>query len=86
MRGRDKRTGELFSYVDLEKRVRSGHPLRAIGGLVNEALVALEHEFSALLCADRAAVDSAGEAAPSDAVAGVLFNPVGTAADGAAGV
>src|ERR1700680_3834976 len=48
MRGGDKRTGELFSYVDLEKRVRSGHPLRAIGGLVNEALVALEHEFSAL--------------------------------------
>src|ERR1700692_2567545 len=48
MRGGDKRTGELFSYVDLEKRVRSGHPLRAIGGLVNEALVALEHEFSVL--------------------------------------
>src|ERR1700680_595780 len=48
MRGGDKRTGELFSYVDLEKRVRSGHPLRAIRGLVNEALVALEHEFSAL--------------------------------------
>ena len=37
MRGGDKRTGELFSYVDLEKRVRSDHPLRAIRGLVNEA-------------------------------------------------
>jgi len=48
MRGEDKRTGELFSYVDLEKRVRSDHPLRAIRGLVNEALVALEREFSAL--------------------------------------
>src|ERR1700719_398502 len=48
MRGGDKRTGELFSYVDLEKRVRSGHPLRAIGGLVNEALVALEREFAGL--------------------------------------
>ena len=35
-------------YIDLEKRVRSDHPLRAIRGLVNEALVALEHEFSAL--------------------------------------
>ena len=45
MRGGDKRTGELFSYVDLEKRVRSDHPLRAIR---DEALVALEHEFSAL--------------------------------------
>ena len=48
MRGGDKRTGELFSYVDLEKRVRSDHPLRAIRGLVHEALVALEHEFSGL--------------------------------------
>ena len=48
MRGGDNRTGELFSYVDLEKRVRSDHPLRAIRGLVNEALVALEHEFSVL--------------------------------------
>ena len=48
MRGGDNRTGELFSYVDLEKRVRSGHPLRAVRGLVNEALVALEHGFSAL--------------------------------------
>ena len=48
MRGGDKRTGELFSYVDLEKRVRSDHPLRAIRGLANEALVALEHEFSSL--------------------------------------
>jgi transposase len=45
MRGEDKGTGELFSYVDLEKRVRSDHPLRAIRGLVNEALV---DEFSAL--------------------------------------
>src|SRR6202790_4524235 len=48
MRGGDKRTGELFSYVDLERGVRSGHPLRAIRGLVNEALVALEREFAAL--------------------------------------
>ena len=47
MRGGDKRTGELFSYVDLEKRVRSDHPLRAIRGLVNEALVAL-NTFSTL--------------------------------------
>src|SRR5271163_3496141 len=48
MRGGDQRTGELFSYVDLEKRVRSDHPVRVIRGLVNEALVALEHEFSGL--------------------------------------
>ena len=48
MRGGDEQTGELFSYVNLEKRVRSDHPLRAIRGLVNVALVALEQEFAAL--------------------------------------
>src|ERR1700745_2266230 len=48
MRGGDEQTGELFSYVNLEKRFRSDHPLRAIRGLVNEALVALEYEFAAL--------------------------------------
>jgi transposase len=48
MRGGDRRTGELFSYIDLEKRVRSDHPLRAIRAIVNEALSALEREFAAL--------------------------------------
>ena len=48
MRGGDERTGELFSYVNLEKRVPLDHPLRVIRGLVNEALVALEQEFAAL--------------------------------------
>ena len=48
MRGGDGRSGELFSYVDLEKRVRSGHPLRAIRAIVNAALVALEADFAAL--------------------------------------
>ena len=48
MRGDDDRTGELFSYVDLEARVRRGHPLRAIRLIVNEALSALEREFAAL--------------------------------------
>lgn len=28
MRGGDERSGELFSYVDLEARVRKDHPLR----------------------------------------------------------
>jgi len=48
MRGGDERSGELFSYVDLEKRVRADHPLRSIRGIVNEALAALEREFAAL--------------------------------------
>ena len=48
MRGEDRRTGSLFSYVDLEARVGKDHPLRAIRLLVNEALAALSGEFSAL--------------------------------------
>ena len=48
MRGGDARSGALFSYVDLEARVGKSHPLRAIRPLVNEALAALETEFSAL--------------------------------------
>ena len=48
MRGGDNRTGELFSYVDLEARVRSDHPLRAVRAIVNEALAGLEREFAAL--------------------------------------
>ena len=48
MRGGDDRTGELFSYVDLEARVRRDHPLRAIRVIVNEALVRLEDDFAAL--------------------------------------
>ncbi|VIO71673.1 hypothetical protein CI41S_30370 [Bradyrhizobium ivorense] len=48
MRGDDNRTGELFSYVDLEARVRRDHPLRAIRTIVNEALAVLERELAAL--------------------------------------
>jgi transposase len=48
MRGLDQRTGELFSYVDLEARVRADHPLRPIRSIVNEALAALESEFAPL--------------------------------------
>ena len=48
MRGDDNRTGELFSYVDLEARVRRDHPLRVVRAIVNEALGALKGEFAAL--------------------------------------
>ncbi|MBZ9798796.1 IS5 family transposase [Mesorhizobium sp. ES1-4] len=41
-------TGELFSYVDLEARVRRDHPLRHVRGIVNEALAALQRDFAAL--------------------------------------
>jgi transposase len=48
LRGGDERSGALFSYVDLEARVRHNHPLRAIRLLVNAALLEMEREFSGL--------------------------------------
>lgn len=48
MRGSDERTGELFSYVDLEARVRPDHPLRSIREIVNAALEQLQPDFAAL--------------------------------------
>jgi transposase len=45
MRGSDTVRGALFSYVDLEKRVRPGHPLRVIGEITNDALASLPAEF-----------------------------------------
>ncbi|MBV1795744.1 IS5 family transposase [Siccirubricoccus sp. G192] len=48
MRGSDAVAGSLFSYVDLEQRVRTDHPLRVIRGIVNAALADLSAEFSAL--------------------------------------
>jgi len=48
MRGSDDQPGQLFSYVDLEARVRPGHPLRAIRSIVNEALVSLTPDFAPL--------------------------------------
>jgi transposase len=48
MRGPDERSEKLFSYVDLEQRVRPDHPLRAIRALTDSALTALSGDFAAL--------------------------------------
>ena len=48
MRGRDDRDEGLFSYVRLEERVPSDHPLRAIRSLADDALAALNGRFEAL--------------------------------------
>jgi transposase len=48
MRGSDERSGSLFSYVDLEARVRADHPLRTIREIVNAALGALSEDFGKL--------------------------------------
>src|SRR3977135_1203730 len=52
MRGSDMRTGELFSYVDIEDRVPSNHPLRLIRRIVNDVLAALDGEFEKLYAAE----------------------------------
>lgn len=48
MRGSDERTGSLFSYVDLEARVRRDHPLRPVQEIANAALWDLSADFAAL--------------------------------------
>lgn len=48
MRGTDERSGQLFSYVDLEARVRRDHPLRAVREIANKALMGLAADFSTL--------------------------------------
>jgi hypothetical protein len=48
MRGEDRQSGSLFSYVDLEARVGAEHPLRPIRTIVNDALSGLSGEFEAL--------------------------------------
>ena len=48
MRGSDERTGSLFSYVDLEARVRRDHPLRPIREISNAALADLSDDFAEL--------------------------------------
>lgn len=48
MRGSDERSGSLFSYVNLEARVRGDHPLRMIREIANAALHELSEVFTAL--------------------------------------
>ena len=48
MRGSDIRSKSLFSYVDLESRIRSDHPLRVIRSITDAALSSLDEDFEAL--------------------------------------
>ena len=48
MRGSDNRSGELFSDVDLEKRVRPDHPLPVVRKLTDAALQALSTDSAVL--------------------------------------
>jgi transposase len=48
MRGEDRTSGALFSYVDVEARIPAKHPLRGMRRLTNAALAELDGRFSAL--------------------------------------
>ena len=48
MRGTDKISGSLFSYVDIEDRIPPRHPLRQVKRIVDDALVSLDAEFGRL--------------------------------------
>ena len=48
MRGADKFSGSLFSYVDLEDRIPARHPLRQVKRIVDDALGSLDAEFARL--------------------------------------
>jgi len=48
MRGKDEVRGSLFSYVEMERRIRPDHPLRLIRTIVNAALAGMSAEFDAL--------------------------------------
>ena len=52
MRGTDQKSGSLFSYVDLEDRIPSSHPLRKIRQIVNDALASLDGDFDRLYSAE----------------------------------
>jgi transposase len=48
MRGEDRESGALFSYVSCEARVPADHPLRPMRAMVDEALEVLSPEFEGL--------------------------------------
>ena len=66
MRGSDERSGSLFSYVDLEARVRADHPLRVIRDLANAALGDLFGGVRQALHGLRPPLDCTGEVASGD--------------------
>ncbi len=83
MRGSDKQTGSLFSYVNLEERVPSRHPLRKIKGVVDAALVSLDADFERVYAGDgRPSI--APERLMRAALVQILFSIRSEAAHGAA--
>ena len=80
MRGEDRTSGALFSYVDVEARIAANHPLRAMRRLTNAALTDLEARFSALYQGIGRPSIAPERLAARRAVAASLFAPLGAAA------
>ena len=86
MRGEDRSSGSLFSYVELERRVAGTHPLRAIWQIVNEVLASLSGEFEGLYSDTGRPSIAPEKAAAGLAASGFLLDPLGTPADRATGL
>src|SRR6201997_1040280 len=52
MRGIDEKPTQLFSYVDLERRIPLDHPLRLIRALVDKVLAGQSRTFTKLYARD----------------------------------
>jgi hypothetical protein len=50
IRGQQERSGSLFSYVSIEGRIPTSHPLRRIRKLADQALDQLEIGYSRIGC------------------------------------
>ena len=48
MRGDENQQQAMFSYVNLDQRVPTNHPLRAIRKMADQALAELSSHFDAL--------------------------------------
>ena len=82
MRGEQRRSEGLFSYIRLEERIARDHPLRAIRVLVNEVLAALSDRFEELY-SDMGRPSIAPEyLLRATLAAGILHGALGTAIDG----
>ncbi len=87
MRGSGERTGALFSYVDVESRIRSDHPLRRIREIANEALASLDGDFGALYARRFGRPSLPPERLLRAMLLQAFYvDPLGAPADGAAGV
>src|SRR6185503_6244013 len=83
MRGLDDRPEGFFSYVRLEERIPSDHPLRPIKALADQALLSLNKRFEGLYSSTGSSIDPTGDVAAGDVAAGFLLRTLRADADGA---